>query len=331
MYESRYCPACEAFNSSGRTALVVGRDVPGLRGRFDRFSFGRVGHAVQRGDAFALYGLVIERLRLESRCDRVADLVVAAVCPGEDLKRLAGDQNFTRSRDGAARLIDDLGPDGVAMIGIAVQGLRQGRVDGELHRAVRTDRRRRIEHDFGDSVARAEESRRPRASPMTPAGKPRVIGPEPPVSRAEKPVPGRGGVPSGGHGGADHAVMNAGLSHGAAKVIVRADGGRELVAQADRLLGSVHFHFELGLFVLLDTKRRSAKEVFLVDQMEAVFPQTGIGRKGEFAVETAVRIGFERLFKRGFVPRIRKADLEFLAGKRKTEGASRNAHWQPRI
>ena len=54
-------------------------------------------------------GLPSSRRAAKLAVDRVADAVVAAVDPGEDFERLAGDEHLAAADDRAPRFVDDLG------------------------------------------------------------------------------------------------------------------------------------------------------------------------------------------------------------------------------
>ena len=114
MYDSRYWPGLGGLDLLLAPALGVGVELPGLDRLLDRLvllSF--VGDLVSVSSPLPSTGLLVERLGVKVGLDRVADAVMAAVEPGEDLERLAGHQHVARADDGAARFVDHLGGDRV--------------------------------------------------------------------------------------------------------------------------------------------------------------------------------------------------------------------------
>ena len=119
-------------------ALGVGVEFPGLHGRFDRLAF-LVGNLQERQLAAALDRLAVEPAGGQAGVDRIADAVIAAIDPGVDRERLAGDQHAARADDRPPRGVDHFGRDRVAVVLVAVDRLGDGRVDFDLHRAVGAD------------------------------------------------------------------------------------------------------------------------------------------------------------------------------------------------
>ena len=107
-------------------------------GDFEQLQFAGAGDAV-----------AIELAGGEAGVDRVADAVVAAIDPGEDTKRLAGDEHFAVADDRAARLVDDLGLDLVAVILVGMGSLGERGIDLDLQRAIGADGRFALGDDFG--------------------------------------------------------------------------------------------------------------------------------------------------------------------------------------
>src|SRR5262245_61405444 len=77
----------------------------------------------------------------------------------------------------------------------------------------------------------------PEAAPVAEAGIPGIVGGEPPVAGAVEPVPGGARIPVRGVRVPQHLVLHRGLGDGSAEVVLRVDGGRDLVAELDRLVG----------------------------------------------------------------------------------------------
>ncbi len=86
--------------------------------------------------------------------DRVADAEITAIDPGVDRKRLPRDQHLARAVDRPARLVGHVGLDRVALVLIGVNGLGDGRVDLDFHRAVRADLDLLVGDQFGLFVDR---------------------------------------------------------------------------------------------------------------------------------------------------------------------------------
>ena len=110
---------------------------------------------------------MVERLGPDARLDRVAGAVVAAVDPGEDLERLAGDQHLARADDRPPRLVGDLGRDRVLVVLVAVELLGQRRVDLDGQRAVGPDRHLGLGHDLGRAARAGRTTRGPGGSSPT--------------------------------------------------------------------------------------------------------------------------------------------------------------------
>ena len=148
-------------------AFVVGVELPGSDFGLDRLALLLVvGDLQQPQLAVAFDRLAVEPAGGEAGVDRVADAVVAAVDPGEDLERLAGDEHVARADDRAARLIDDFGRDRVAVVLVGVQLLGERRVDLDFDRAVGADRHFALGDDFRRRrLAPAPPRRRPHGSP----------------------------------------------------------------------------------------------------------------------------------------------------------------------
>ena len=204
--------------------------------------------------------LAVERPGGEVGLDRVADAVVAAIDPGVDLERLAGDQHVARADDRAPRLVDHFGGDRVAVVLVGMDRLGHGRVDLDLHRAVGADldfaARRPVRAAAGRCGHQNGIGRRQPQLP--PAGIPVVVVGEPPVARPVEPVPRPDGIPALVVAGAHDLVLHLGLGDRRAEVVLRLDRGRDLLAEHDRLGRGVDRHLELGLLVLLDAEAAAA-------------------------------------------------------------------------
>ena len=87
----------------------------------DGLVLGVVADAVHGERAGALDRLAVERLRLEVGEDGIAGPVVAAVEPGVDLERLAGDEDRTGADDSSPALVGDFRGHGVLVVLIAMQ------------------------------------------------------------------------------------------------------------------------------------------------------------------------------------------------------------------
>ena len=118
---------CRRLDRLAGLAVGVERDVPALDGRLDRPALGVVGDLEQLERPLAGDRLAVERLGAEPRLDRVARAVVAAIDPGVDGERLAGDQHGPRPDDRPARLVGDLGRDLVAMVLVGMSRLGRSR------------------------------------------------------------------------------------------------------------------------------------------------------------------------------------------------------------
>ena len=276
------------------TGLAVGveRQVPALDRRLDRLALGVVGDLQQLERSLAGDRLVVERLGADARLDRVAGAVVAAIDPGEDRERLAGDQHGARADDRPPRLVGDLGRDLVPVVLVGMSRLGQRGVDLDGDRAVGPDRHLGLGHDFGRRLRTAPPPGRPgAAAPARPAGIPRVIGGEPPVAGAVEPVPAGRGIPALVGRRAGDLVLDLRLGDRRAEVVVRLDRGRDLLAQHHRLRRGLDGHLELGLLVLLDPERAAApvRDEDLVDAQRRVRGQL------ERAVEAAELVGLEVL------------------------------------
>ncbi len=120
--------------------------------------------------------------------------------------------------------------------------------------------------------------------------------------------------------------MDAGLRDGAAEVIVRADGSRDLVAERTGSFGASTCHFEFGLFVLLDAKRRSSRDVFPINQIRGRMApdprrQEEQSRRRNPPYESAVNVFSNAVSSRGLMRRI----LNFWPANGDVNGASYRA------
>ena len=272
--------------------LAVGAegDLPAFDGRLDRLSLGVIGDLQQPERPLAGDRLVVERHREKARLDRVPRAVVAAIDPGVDGERLAGDQHGPRPHDRPARLVGDLGRDLVAMVLVGMRRLGHRGVDLDGERPIRSDRQLGLGHDLGGLMGMSPPpDDRPEHAPARPAGIPRRIGGEPPVARAEEPVPAPGRIPAGVGRRPGDLVLDLRLGDGPAEVIVRLDGRRDLLAEHHRGRRGLDAHLELGLLVLLDPERAAA----LIGDEDLVDPQRRVGGQLERAVEAPESVGLE--------------------------------------
>ncbi len=98
---------------------------------------------------------------------------------------------------------------------------------------------------------------------------------------------------------------------GAAEVVVRLDGRRDLLAEHHRGRRGLDVHLELGLLVLLDAERAAAP----VGDEDLVDPQRRVGGQLERAVEAAEGVGLEILGEDLLPLGIVDLDGEGLAGE----------------
>ena len=215
---------------------------------------------------------------------------MAAIEPGVDGEWLARHEHRPRTNDGAPGLVGDLGRDLVALVAIGMSQLRQGGVDLDGERAIGTDRHLGLGDDFGRCLRATPPPRRgAKNAPPRPAGIPRVIRREPPVSWSEQPVPARHGIPSLVRSGAGDLVLHPGLRDGRAEVVFCLDRRWHLLAQHHGLGGSLDVHLELGLLVLLDPERSAAH----ARDGDLVNAKGRIRRQLDRAVEAAEGVGLE--------------------------------------
>ena len=111
----------------------------------------------QRQLASALDRLAVEPAGGQAGVDRVADAVVAAIDPGMDRERLAGDQHAARADDRPPRGVDHFGRDRVAVVLVGVDRLGDGRVDFDLHRAVGADLHLPLGNQFRRQLGRGHQ------------------------------------------------------------------------------------------------------------------------------------------------------------------------------
>ena len=171
--------------------LRIGVQIPSLDDRFDRLAVFVVADLEQRQLAFAFDRLLIERVGLEVGLDCIAHAIVAAIDPGEDLERLAGDQHLAGADDRAARFIDHFGRDRVLMVLVAMNLLGDGGVDLDFtvpSAPISTSRSATTSGGSGCG-RRHHQGDRPHAAPIVPAGIPIVVVGEPPIAAAVEPVP----------------------------------------------------------------------------------------------------------------------------------------------
>ena len=142
---------------------------------------------------------MVERLGAEAGLDRVADAVVAAVDPREDLERLAGHEHVARADDRPPRLVDVTSAVIVYLWSWSpCSCLGERGVDLDLHDVPSGPTATSFSTTTsGGSCWPPPPPRRngPAAAPLVPAGIPRVVVREPPVAGAVEPVPRRGGIP----------------------------------------------------------------------------------------------------------------------------------------
>ena len=110
-------------------SVGIESQVPAFAPRLDRPALGVVGDLEQLERPLAGDRLVVEGLGTDTRLDRVADAVVAAIDPGIHAERLARDQHGPGPDDRAPRLVGDLGGDLVALVLVGVGRLGEGGVD----------------------------------------------------------------------------------------------------------------------------------------------------------------------------------------------------------
>ena len=151
----------------------------------------------------------------------------------------------------------------------------------------------------------------PGHAPARPAGIPRGIGGEPPVARAEQPVPASGGIPPLVGRRAGDLVLDLRLGDRPAEVVLRLDGRRHLLAEHHRRGRGLDRHLELGLLVLLDPERAAA----VVGNEDLINAQRRVGGQLERAVEAAEAVGREVLGEDLVTLGILDLDGEGLAGE----------------
>ena len=234
--------------------------------------------------------LVVERLGLEARLDRVAGAVVAAIDPGVDGERLAGHQHVARADDGAARLVGDLGRDLVPLVLVGMSLLGQRGVDLDGQRAVGPDRHLGLGHDFGRALRRCPTTRaRAGACPSATSRDTRSSRRRTTSSRGRRASPTGRGIPAVVGRRPGDLVLDLGLGDRRAEVVLRLDGRRHLLAQHHRLVRGLDAHLELGLLVLLDPERAAA----MVGDEDLVNSERRVRGQLERAVEAAEGVGLE--------------------------------------
>src|SRR5262249_37760908 len=148
---------------------------------------------------------------------------------------------------------------GILVILVALQFLCRPGVDGHFHGPVGADRH----FAFRDNLRRLlmaapPPADGPLAAPFIPAGVPRVIRCEPPVTSAVEPIPGAARIPGAVVPTARDLVLDLGIRYRGAEVVLGLNGGDDRLAQAHGLLGRFDLHFKLGLLVLLNSKTAAA-------------------------------------------------------------------------
>ena len=180
------------------------------------------------------------------------------------------------------------------MIGVAVNGLGERRVDFDFESAVRIQRRFTVEHDFGRRLRVAVPPRiRTFATPFAEAGIPEIIAGEPPISRFVKPVPARGWIPVRRMVIAQHFVLHFALRDRRAEIIFRGDRRGDFFAKRQRFTGRVDFHFEFRLLVFFQAELNVAA---LSGNIDRVIAEHRGFIERELAVDAAKFIGLQIRF-----------------------------------
>ena len=148
-------------------------------------------------------------------------------------------------------------------------------------------------------------------SPVRPAGVPRGIGGEPPVARAEEPIPAGGRIPALVGRRAGDLVFDFRLGHGAAEIVVRLDGGRNFLTQRHRLGRGRDAHLELGLLVLLDPERATSA----LRYEDVILTERRVRGELERSVEPSELVGGELLGENFLTLGVPDLDVERLAGE----------------
>ena len=139
-----------------------------------------------------------QSLGLEAGGNGVAHAIVPAIGPGIDFKGLSGHEHMALTDNGSPGLIPYFGGDGIAMVCVRVDQFGQLGIDFDSYGAVLTDFYFPVGYDFRWEIRMAGPPApdRPFAAPLNPAGIPGIVIPVPPVARAIKPIPVKGGIPA---------------------------------------------------------------------------------------------------------------------------------------
>ena len=184
------------------------------------------------------------------------------------------------------------------MILVAVDELRDGAIDLDLHLAVRADGGRLLKHQLGRAHAILLPPRRrgADAAPPRPAGIPIAHRIRPPIARPVKPIPRPGGEPAVVEKVTLHLDFHRGLRDRRAVVVVRGNSGLEGFSERHGLSGGIHLHLVFRLLVFLDAEREIRVRDTTAGDSDVVVPQCGLFLEIEIEFDAPKCIRTETFF-----------------------------------